>query len=138
MLLVCRDFYYAGIEAYYGGVIFKFLSTDHLQAVMSSLGGDRRGCIKRITVNIEFEINTNVREDEDQEPLYLPRTARDLFSDPLAELPSLQRAKIMVGANRDSGTDSERAMNEIEQSIRTAWSSKADVIEIEWFWRGYS
>ena len=139
MLLVCRDFYYAGIEAYYGRVVFKFLSVDHLRALLDDVGKDRKNCIKHIVVNVEFETNANLNLGDEgrHEPLHLPRASRDFDTDPLAELPSLQRAKIMVGAPHFLTMDTPRAMNEIRQIFLNAWTSKADAIEIEWFWRDH-
>lgn len=135
MMLVCRAFYYAGIEAYYGGVVFKFLSADHLRAVLSSLGQDRKACIKRIVVNVEFDIRTAIEEGGQTKSFYFTRSTWDLETDPLAQLPLLQQAKIMVGAI--SAGNTEKAMTEIQQLLRTAWSSKADAIEIQWFWRDF-
>ena len=134
-MLVCRALYYAAIEAYYGGVVFKFLSTDHLRAVTSSFGRDRKGCIKHIVVNVEFEIRTNVGDDGHADSFYFSRTTWDLETDPLAELPSLQKAMIMVGAVPYG--DKAKAMDEIERILRAAWSSNSDAIEIKWFWRTY-
>lgn len=133
MLLVCRNFYYAGIEAYYGGVVFKFLSTDHLRAVTSSLGQDRKWCIKRIVINIELEVNKHVKKDGINEVWYLLRNHRDFETDPLSELPSLQSAKVLMGT--PAAMNTEKTMDEIGKNLRATWSSKADLIEIEWLWR---
>lgn len=48
VLLVCKDFYYAGIEAFYGGNTLHFESLEHLQQLAAKLDKDRKRCIRHI------------------------------------------------------------------------------------------
>ncbi|KAK5127592.1 hypothetical protein LTR85_006932 [Meristemomyces frigidus] len=53
VLLVCKSFYYTGIEAFYGGNMLRFRDLDQLQRFMRSMQSDRRRCIKRTEVWVE-------------------------------------------------------------------------------------
>ena len=139
-LLVNRAFYHAGLEAYYGNAVFKFLNANHLRAVASGLGLDRRRCIKAIVINLEFEINLKATTEEGKlmEPLCVPYKADDLAADPFVCLPSLRTVKIMLGVPRPTLAGEEMVMDEIGRTVRRAWSGAAQAIEFEWFWRGYT
>lgn len=50
-LLVCHDFYFAGVAAYYGGSIFKFRDAAHLAQMVSKLDVDRRRHLSKVMVS---------------------------------------------------------------------------------------
>lgn len=139
-LLVSRAFYHAGLEAYYGNAVFKFLNTNHLRAVAAGLGLDRRRCIKAIVINLEFEINTKAITEGKQrlEPLFVPYKNDDLAADPFVYLPSLRTVIVMLGVPRSTLGSEEMVMDEIGRTVRRAWSGAAQHIEFQWFWRGYT
>jgi len=139
-LLVNRAFYHAGLEAYYGNAVFKFLNTNHLRAVAAGLGLDRRRCIRAIVINLEFEINIKaIKEGKELlEPLCVPYKNDDLAADPFICLPSLRMVKVMLGVPRSTLGSEDMIMDEIGRTVRRAWSGAAQAIEFEWFWRGYT
>lgn len=44
-----RQFYFAGIEAFYGGNSFRFESLEHLRKFVGKIDSDRKQCVKRIS-----------------------------------------------------------------------------------------
>ena len=131
VLLICRDFYYAVIEAY-GRFCLEFEKGNHSKALTRSLGGDRIKCIKHVEVNIELAPNWKARNYLDA-PAHLPHAQRQFHNDALADLPSLQTVKILI--HGPFGVPSEyvaSVQEEIRQPIKSAWSSKAGIMEFNW------
>ena len=63
-LLICRRFYFSGVEAFFGGRTFSFQSLDHLVAMLKKVDTDRRRHITDITIGIkhsEMHTATGIR-----------------------------------------------------------------------------
>ena len=50
VLVVCRDFYFAGIKAFYGENTLRFVGEDHLEHYVESLDSERRDCVRNIVL----------------------------------------------------------------------------------------
>ena len=160
-LVVCREFYYAGIEAYYGGRTFYFATVSHLTELTRGLGADRRRCIRHIVISLQVMLNKRYLARGTKQrfvnrvmqchpldpclelklantPIVLPFTARDLRIDPLTPLPLLRSVKIVAYNHWPVmwglySLYEARLLGDVEEIIKAAWSSSSAAdLQVEW------
>lgn len=134
MLLVCRRFYYAGIEAFYGRLSFRFVTARSLLELTKKLGKDRKKCIKRITISVWA-----MKERKGEQRVFVIRPKSVHLLEALDDLPSLQRVRVhvflQVGISvRSWGSSPMSVRCEIEKLVKTTCVRQADVIELQSSW----
>ena len=140
VLLVCKAWYFVGIEAFYGGNTLHFGDASHLRQFLNKTDSDRRACIKQIELDMEWVAERKL--------IFHPKKSSARFSvewrewkddvtsnDPLVAMPRLQRVVIKATrewSNRTTWTGSMAGIEtELEAMLRSAWNSKPDLLRFE-------
>lgn len=135
VLLVCRDFYFAGIKAFYGGNTLGFESDTHMTDFAQHIGTDRRRCVKSV------EINTRWRDVIHQDLIArgtficYPEEPRILESNPLEPFPALEEVKVVACvyptmALAGCYAPDPKRQKHVEAAVRQAWSTGAGKLEV--------
>ena len=134
ILLVCRDFYFAGIAAFFGGNTLHFDNIAHLQQFTKKLDVDRRRCIKRITLDKEWHAQWHGTKAGFQWTCE-PSEDAGLLRVPLERLPFLQSVTIHCKPEiyrcRPGSAWAINKIREELEDVRRACGSKADLVEID-------
>ncbi|KXT08477.1 hypothetical protein AC579_4420 [Pseudocercospora musae] len=87
VIAVCKDFYFAGLEAYYSKNVFHFESVSHLQQVKARLSEKHKSFLEKIEIEMQWFRVTSWGVDP---PVYCPSPSTLLSEDLLADLPKLK------------------------------------------------
>lgn len=134
ILLVCREFYFAGLEAYYGGNVFHFDSPlDFRDTFIKTLSDRHKACIKRVVIDWEwyrFDIRSLSAERK-----YHPKQPFAVASDLLEEFPELQSATVEVWMRQEpvflaAASKANVAKAQIRELVLSVWPSMASKLEV--------
>lgn len=130
ILLVSKDFYYAGIKAYYGLNTLQFHTATHLKQFAETVGIDRRRCIRSIVVHIQWQFPSNrSRYDRGLVPA---DDESALDSDLLALFPSLRSAVVYCCLQHPASKDQVFMVDkDMVDRLKSAWPSKMDLVKFD-------
>ncbi|KAF7189562.1 hypothetical protein HII31_09202 [Pseudocercospora fuligena] len=92
VIAVCKDFYFAGLEAYYSKNIFHFESVSHLQQVKARLSEKHKSFLENIEIEVQWFRATPWGVDP---PVYSTSPSNLLSENVLADLPRLKNVVVM-------------------------------------------
>lgn len=139
ILLVSRAFYFSGIEAYYGGNVFRFDTANQLASFVETTHVDRRRCVRDVVLSMEWSFPrevtcpSGVSDCRGIESKLIPDDQRSMATDVPANLPNLRSLGVCFRlddhqAEHLRGFPAElhrRLGAEMERQVREAWPSKA-------------
>ena len=122
VLLTCKSFYFAGIEAFYGGNELAFSSTFALRGFLEVVRTDRARCITKVVVCANCNVWLNYHESlmHTWKSPKGPGALAKIFKRLKRELPKLETVQVnlnvaravcvgmWIGRTRDSGERQER------------------------------
>lgn len=139
ILLVCRDFYFAGLEAYYCGNVFHFDSPlDFRETFVQGLSERHKACVKRIVLEWDWTC-IDVRWTQGGTEGLVPRDEWALGEDLMEGFPELESVVVRVVMMREpvyfaKASRADRAKGEIERKVNEAWEGdmRKGLVEFEW------
>ncbi len=145
LLLVNKNFYFTGIEAFFGSNALYFHGFQRLATNLRRIGNDRKRYISQLIVTLEFEFLDShstqffdfiTRGPEKFKPKYMTRYCLNdaeliLSTDLPALLPRLEKIKVQVLTGYANGHlpncfHGDRAIANIKTFVQFAWTRKVD------------
>ncbi|KAK4496594.1 hypothetical protein PRZ48_012574 [Zasmidium cellare] len=133
VLSTCRDFYFAGLEAYYGGNTFRFGSpADFRDKFTRVLNPRQTACVKSVMIDWEWHVYV---QWETGEVKCFPRSMEQPRWDLLEGFPELQSATIGVYMAKEpvvlaAASRADAAKAEIRKQVFALWPEQASKIEV--------
>lgn len=131
LILVCKEFYFAGIEAYYSKNTFQFDSLHHFRTFSEKLETRQRMLIERVNIEVMYFKKTK-HEDP---PVYVPMEAGNFAThgDLLEGFVKLKHAGIMCKVEKTSvymaaASRARPVKQAIKRDVIENWRSRRDVI----------
>lgn len=133
ILLVCHEFYFAGLEAYYGGNVFHFDSPlDFRDTFIKTLSDRHKACIKHVVIDWEW-YHSDVRSSTAARKYY-PKQPFAVASDLLEDFHELQSATVNVWMRQEpvflaAASKANIGKSQIREMVLAVWPSMASKLE---------
>lgn len=131
-LLVCRDFYFAGLEAYHGGNIFHFdTPLDFRETFIDTLSDRHKACVKNVIIDWDWYC---IELGQPKQADYFAHCPWALQRDLLESFPKLDSAVVNCQMKREpvyfaAASRAGRAKSQIQERVLKAWPSNARKIQ---------
>ena len=131
LILVCKEFYFAGIEAYYSKNTFQFDSLHHFRTFSEKLEPRQKMLIESVNIEVMYCKETKHLDP----PVYVPMEAGDFAThgDLLEEFVKLKTACIVCKTEKTSvymaAASRARPVKEaIKQAVKENWNSRKEAL----------
>lgn len=132
ILLICRDFYFAGLEAYYGGNVFHFdTPLDFRDLFIETLSDRHKACVKQVIVDWEWHF---LELPQPRRLEYFSRYPAALREDLLEDFAKLESTVINCWMRKEpvfvaAASRADRAKSEIQRQVLAALPSNASQVK---------
>ncbi|EME84508.1 uncharacterized protein MYCFIDRAFT_195533 [Pseudocercospora fijiensis CIRAD86] len=127
VIAVCKDFYFAGLEAYYSKNVFHFDSVSHLQQVKARLSEKHKSFLERAEIEVQWLRATPWGVDP---PVYSTAPGGLLSEDVLADVPRLKNVVVVCVSEMTVYLAAASKANAVKEQIKdlvvAGWKSAAE------------